>query len=174
MQKCEGKLEPKMALVTLVIMIFKWGPAHREFVTIKGVVASIPRRPLKRIFGHSKVLFTTNLNLALWAQTVDLRPFRFSKNNWLKFSNLRFRRYGQPPKKIRPPIRFQIEVFFWFTENAWQEGQNIIYELLKLRERKFRQRFYYHTRLEAKRECNHVIEAESSCLFCRKSRNCGR
>ena len=55
-------------------------PANPERVTSKGVVAQIPFRSLKRIFDHSKVRFTANLKLALWAQTLDLRPFRFTKN----------------------------------------------------------------------------------------------
>jgi len=42
--------------------------------------AQSPFRSLKRIFDHSKVRFTANLKLALWAQTLGLRPFRFTKN----------------------------------------------------------------------------------------------
>ena len=91
---------------------FRRGAANIEFVKIKGVVAQIPFRFLKRIFGHSKVRFTANLKLALWAQTLDLRPFRFTKNGWLKFFNVRSRRFGQPPEKIRSLIRSQIYVFF--------------------------------------------------------------
>jgi len=44
------------------------------------LVAQTPFRSLKRIFDHSKVRFTANLKLALWAQTLGLRPFRFTKN----------------------------------------------------------------------------------------------
>jgi hypothetical protein len=43
-------------------------------------VALIPFRSLKRIVDHSRVRFTANPKLALWAQTVDFRPFRFTKN----------------------------------------------------------------------------------------------
>jgi hypothetical protein len=45
----------------------------------KQVVAQTPFRFPKRIFDHSKIRFTANLKLALWAQTLDLRPFRFTK-----------------------------------------------------------------------------------------------
>jgi hypothetical protein len=61
------------------------------------VVAQIPFRSLKRIFDHSKVRFTANLKLALWAQTLGLRPFRFTQNSWQKFFNVRSRRFGQQP-----------------------------------------------------------------------------
>jgi hypothetical protein len=90
-----------------------------EFVKIKGVVAQIPFRSLKRIFGHSKVRFTANLKLALWAQTLDLRPFRFTKNGWLKFFNVRSRRFGQPPEKMRPPHPVPILcLFFGFIKKS--------------------------------------------------------
>jgi hypothetical protein len=49
-------------------------------VRSQGIVAQILFRSLKSIFDHSKVRFTANLKLALWAQTLDLRPFRFTKN----------------------------------------------------------------------------------------------
>jgi len=45
-----------------------------------GAVAQIPFRSLKRIFDHSKARFTANPKLALRAQTMALRPFRFTKN----------------------------------------------------------------------------------------------
>jgi len=40
-------------------------------------------------FDHSKVRFTANLKLALRAQTLDLRPFRFIKNGYRKNLNSR-------------------------------------------------------------------------------------
>jgi hypothetical protein len=45
------------------------------------LVAQTPFRSPERIFDHSKVRFTANLKLALWAQTLDLRLFRFTKND---------------------------------------------------------------------------------------------
>jgi hypothetical protein len=71
-------------------------------ITSRGAVAQIPFRSLKRIFDHSKVCFTANLKLALWAQTLGLRPFRFTKNRYQKFFNVRSRRFGQQPVKILP------------------------------------------------------------------------
>jgi len=59
-----------------------------------GVVAQNPFRFLKRISDHSKVRFTANPKLALWAQTLDLRPFHFTKNGYQKFFNVRFRDLG--------------------------------------------------------------------------------
>jgi len=43
---------------------------EKRVITI-GVVAQSPFRSLKRIFDHSKVRFTANLKLALWAQTLS-------------------------------------------------------------------------------------------------------
>ena len=43
----------------------------------------------KPFFDHSKVRFTANPKLALWAQTLDLRPFRFTKNGYRKNLNSR-------------------------------------------------------------------------------------
>ncbi len=43
-------------------------------------LAQIPLRSLKRILDHSRARFTANPKLALWAQTLDLRSFRFTKN----------------------------------------------------------------------------------------------
>jgi len=51
-------------------------------------VAQIPFRSLKRILDHSRVRFsaksalggTSFPKLALWAQTLDLRSFRFTNN----------------------------------------------------------------------------------------------
>ncbi len=60
-------------------------------------VARIPFRSLKRISDHSKVRFTANPKLALRAQTLDLRPFRFTKNGYQKFFNVRSRESGQQP-----------------------------------------------------------------------------
>jgi hypothetical protein len=60
-------------------------------------VARIPLRSLKIILDHSKARFTANLKLTLWAQTLDLRPFRFTKNGLPKFFNVRSREPGQQP-----------------------------------------------------------------------------
>jgi hypothetical protein len=38
----------------------------------------------KYFFDHSKVRFTANLKLTLRAQTLGLRPFRFTKNGYRK------------------------------------------------------------------------------------------
>jgi hypothetical protein len=43
-------------------------------------VAQISFRSLKRILDHTGVRFTANPKLALWAQTLDLRSFRLTKN----------------------------------------------------------------------------------------------
>jgi hypothetical protein len=69
-------------------------------VISKGLVAQTPFRSLKRIFDHSKVRFTANLKLAFWAQTLGLRPFRFTKNGYQKFFNVRSRRFRQQPVKL--------------------------------------------------------------------------
>jgi hypothetical protein len=45
-------------------------------------VAQIPFRSPKRIFDHSRVRFTANPKLAFQAQTLGLRPFRFTKNGY--------------------------------------------------------------------------------------------
>jgi hypothetical protein len=45
--------------------------------------------------------FTANPKLALWAQTLDLRPFRFTKNGYPKFFNVRSRKPGQQPVSKR-------------------------------------------------------------------------
>jgi hypothetical protein len=84
----------------------------------QGPVAQIPFRSLKRIFDHSKVSFTANLKLALWAQTLDLRPFRFTKNSCQKFFNFRSRDFGNNPSNdgIYVPIEAEIGAemgFFW-------------------------------------------------------------
>jgi hypothetical protein len=59
--------------------------------------AHIPFRSLKRIFDHSKVRFTAHPKLALWAQTLDLLPIRFTKNGWARFFNVRSRESRQQP-----------------------------------------------------------------------------
>ena len=63
-------------------------------------VAQIPFRSLKRLFDHSKARFTANLKLAFQAQTLDLRSFRFAKNGYQKFFNIRSRGFGQQPVKM--------------------------------------------------------------------------
>jgi hypothetical protein len=67
----------------------------------QGAVAQIPFRSLKRIFDHSNVRFTANPKLALWAQTLDLRPFRFTKNGFQKFFNVRSRDLGNSPSRFK-------------------------------------------------------------------------
>ena len=62
-----------------------------------GAVAQIPFRSLKRILDHSRVRFTANPKLALWAQTLGLRPFRFTENGYPRFFNIRSREPGQYP-----------------------------------------------------------------------------
>jgi hypothetical protein len=62
-----------------------------------GPVAQIPFRSLKRILDHSRVRFTANPKLALWAQTLGLQPFRLTKNGYPKFFNVRSREPGQDP-----------------------------------------------------------------------------
>jgi hypothetical protein len=57
-------------------------------------VAQIPFRLLKIIFDHSKARFTANAKLALWAQTVNLRPFRFAKNGCQKFFTVHSRGFA--------------------------------------------------------------------------------
>jgi hypothetical protein len=53
----------------------------------------VPKKSLcaaqKPFVDHSKVRFTANPKLALGAQTLDLRPFRFSKNGYRKNLNSR-------------------------------------------------------------------------------------
>jgi hypothetical protein len=44
-----------------------------------------------------KVRFTANPKLALWAQTMALRPFRFSKNSYHKFFTVHSRDFGNNP-----------------------------------------------------------------------------
>ena len=68
------------------IIMFLWcreaesSYSSAKSVSFQGPVAQIPFRSLKRIFDHSKVRFTANLKLVLWAQIIDLRPFRFPQN----------------------------------------------------------------------------------------------
>jgi hypothetical protein len=57
-------------------------------------VAQIPFRLLKIFFGHSQARFTANAKLALWAQTVNLRPFRFDKNGYQKSFTVRSRGFA--------------------------------------------------------------------------------
>jgi hypothetical protein len=66
-------------------------------VTNERAVARIPFRSLKRIFDHSKVRFTATSKLALRAQTLSLRAFRFTKNGYQKFFNVRSRDLGNNP-----------------------------------------------------------------------------
>jgi len=69
-----------------------------------GTVGRIPFRSLKRILDHSKARFIANPKLALWAQTLNLPPFRFTKNGQLKFFNLRSSEPGQrsiPVSRLR-------------------------------------------------------------------------
>jgi hypothetical protein len=54
-------------------------PLFLRFKALRSV-AQIPFRSLKRILDHSRVRFTANLKLALGAQTLGLRPFRFTEN----------------------------------------------------------------------------------------------
>jgi len=75
-------------------------PRDPERVTPKQAVAQIPFRSLKRIFDHSEVRFTANPKLALWAQTLGLRAFRFTKNGYQKFFNVRSRDFGNNPESI--------------------------------------------------------------------------
>jgi hypothetical protein len=63
----------------------------------EGVVAQNPFLSLKRISDHSNVRFTANPKLALRAQTLGLRPFRFTKNGYQKFFNVRSRDLGNSP-----------------------------------------------------------------------------
>jgi hypothetical protein len=58
------------------------------------VVARIPFRSLKRIFDHSRGRFTANPKLVFQTQTLGLRPFRFTKNGYQKFFNVRSRDFG--------------------------------------------------------------------------------
>jgi hypothetical protein len=58
----------------------------------------------KYFFGHSKVRFTANLKLALQAQTLDLRPFHFTKNGYRK--NLNSRSELAFPVSQRSPMVF--------------------------------------------------------------------
>jgi hypothetical protein len=64
----------------------------------KGAVVQNPFRSPKIIFDHSKVRFTANPKLAFQAQTLDLRPFRFTENGFQKFFNIRSRDMGKSPK----------------------------------------------------------------------------
>ncbi len=75
-------------------MLNKRTPLSLRF-RVSQSVAQIPFRLLKRIFDHSKVCSTANSKLALWAQTLSLRPFRFTKNGYQKFFNIRSREPGQ-------------------------------------------------------------------------------
>ena len=63
-------------------------------------VGQIHFRSLKRILDHSRDRFTANLKLALRAQTLNLRQFRFTKNGYQKFFNVRSRGFGQQPLEI--------------------------------------------------------------------------
>ena len=62
----------------------------------------IPLRSLKIIVDHSKVRFTANPKLDLRAQTMALRPFRFTKNGCQKFFNVRSRDMGNNPLPVDP------------------------------------------------------------------------
>ena len=94
-------------------------------------VARIPFRFLKRIFDHSRVRFTANPKLALWAQTLDLRPFRFTKNGLPKFFHVRSREPGQHPILDYPRwvphlsinLRSRTTVFF---KNSGNFGFNML------------------------------------------------
>jgi len=55
-------------------------PLFRHFNPMRSVTR-IPFRSLKRILDHSRVRFTANPKLTLRAQTLGLRPFRFTKND---------------------------------------------------------------------------------------------
>jgi hypothetical protein len=58
-------------------------------LSIRQVVAQTPFRSPKRIFDHSKVSFTANLKLTLWAQTLGLQPFHF-KETHITYKNIPF------------------------------------------------------------------------------------
>jgi hypothetical protein len=60
-------------------------------------VAQTPFRSLERISDHSKVRFTANPKLALWAQTLGLQPFRFTKNGEL----VKSQKMGRQSKKLQ-------------------------------------------------------------------------
>jgi hypothetical protein len=65
-------------------------------------VAQNPFPSPKIIFDHSRVRFTANSKLALWARTMNLQPFRFTKNGCQKFFNVRSRDMGNSPSLFEP------------------------------------------------------------------------
>ena len=113
---------------------FKSSWAHQwlQGVRCVGLVAQTPFRSLKRIFDHSKVRFTANLKLALWAQTLGLRPFRFTKNGYKKFFNVRSRRFRQQPVNLKsgsvgPDFFFLVNIILlWYYWPMRRLGQKII------------------------------------------------
>ncbi len=58
-------------------------------------------RSSKYFFDHAEVRSTANPKLTLWAQTLDLRPFHFTKNGYQKFFHVCARGFGQQPGKMR-------------------------------------------------------------------------
>ena len=69
-------------------------------LSFQGDFAQNPFRSLKRIFDHSRARFTANPKLAFQAQTLALRPFRFTKNGYQKFFNVRSRDLDNSPSSI--------------------------------------------------------------------------
>jgi len=49
-------------------------------IPINEIYEKVVLRCSKYFFDHSKVRFTANSKLAFQAQTLNLRPFRFTKN----------------------------------------------------------------------------------------------
>jgi hypothetical protein len=68
------------------------GPPHEHEISGKGAL-----RCSKYFFDHSRVRFTANPKLALWDQTLDLRPFRFTKNGSQKNLNPVVANIVKPP-----------------------------------------------------------------------------
>ena len=77
-------------------MFHEWTPLSLRFSAFWSA-DRIPLRSLKIIVDHSKVRSTANLKLALRAQTLDLRPYRFTKNGKPQFFNVRSGEPGQHP-----------------------------------------------------------------------------
>ena len=69
----------------------------REKVNRKQAVAQNPFRSPKIIFDHSRIRFTANLKLAFQAQTLDLQPFRFAKNDEV----VKSQKMGRQSKKLQ-------------------------------------------------------------------------
>jgi hypothetical protein len=83
----------------LLIMLKECVPDMRAPLILR-LSVSVPLvrisfRSLKIILGHSRVRSTATPKLALWAQTLGLGPFRFTKNGELKSLDVRSREPGQ-------------------------------------------------------------------------------